>query len=266
MSEEIIIMPEIHYPEVMASPDAYQTRDQLIIQARKGNSITSDEGLKRVTAIIKSIDSFRSSVEAAKIRAKEPLLTITREIDAVHDSLLEDVKAEKARLSRLAGDYGARKLQAEREAQKKRNEEMMRLAREQAAEEEAKAAAAREQWERDRKEEEEMGDPVQEDAPLAEVEETPEQIQAREAREKRMRELQAEQEKVAKSKPKGLAIREVIEFEVEDIETLYESNPSCVKLTPIRSMITAALKALKGDQTLPGVKHWKEAKASVRKS
>jgi hypothetical protein len=62
----------------------------------------------------------------------------------------------------------------------------------------------------------------------------------------------------------GIAVGSEIKFEVTDIVALYEAAPYLVKLEANTSSIKAALKQLSPGQTLPGVRHWKEAKTVVR--
>jgi hypothetical protein len=67
------------------------------------------------------------------------------------------------------------------------------------------------------------------------------------------------------NKIEGIAVGSEIKFEVTDIVALYESAPYLVKLEPNNASIKSALKQLGKDQTLPGVRHWREAKTVVRK-
>ena len=53
-------------------------------------------------------------------------------------------------------------------------------------------------------------------------------------------------------------------FTVEDPAALYKAHPMLVKLVPQDALIKAALKTLSPGVSLPGVKHWQEAKAIVR--
>ena len=62
----------------------------------------------------------------------------------------------------------------------------------------------------------------------------------------------------------GVAVGPEIKFEVTDVVALYEAAPYLVKLEPNKAAIKAALKQLREGQSLPGVRHWKEAKTSVR--
>ena len=65
-------------------------------------------------------------------------------------------------------------------------------------------------------------------------------------------------------KLEGLSLRSEVKFEVTNIQALYEAFPGMVLLSPNNAAIKAQLKTLPAGQSLPGVRHWKEAKTSVR--
>jgi hypothetical protein len=65
-------------------------------------------------------------------------------------------------------------------------------------------------------------------------------------------------------KPAGIATRSEVKFEVTDIVALYEANAAFVLLSPNNAALKAALKQLPEGQTLPGVRHWREAAVTVR--
>jgi len=66
------------------------------------------------------------------------------------------------------------------------------------------------------------------------------------------------------AKPTGIAARSDVKFEVTDIVALYEANAAFVILSPNNAALKAALKQLPEGQSLPGVRHWREASVSVR--
>lgn len=152
-------------------------RDRLLTIARKGNTITTQEGAQRVGAILEELGAYTEQIEAGYEKAKAPIREAGRQIDALKHELLDAAAAEKARLSKLLGTWTAeqerlakieRQRAAEREqaiideANKKAAAERQRLADEQkaiadkAAEEKAAAdkKAAAEQAELDKKKEE----------------------------------------------------------------------------------------------------------------
>lgn len=66
------------------------------------------------------------------------------------------------------------------------------------------------------------------------------------------------------TKTEGTSTRVNYEFEVTSITQLYEANPLLVVMTPNKAAIKNALKMLDAGQHIPGLKHWKSAKASVK--
>ena len=62
----------------------------------------------------------------------------------------------------------------------------------------------------------------------------------------------------------GVAVRQEIYFEVLDIVALYESTPAAVKMEPNKAVLKSLLARLPDGQTLPGVKWYRQAAASVR--
>ncbi len=71
---------------------------------------------------------------------------------------------------------------------------------------------------------------------------------------------------IAVAKPAGVGNRGKIIFEVKDIQALYENLPALVTLTPNEPAIRNALKQLREGEALPGVEHWREHTATVRKT
>jgi hypothetical protein len=65
-------------------------------------------------------------------------------------------------------------------------------------------------------------------------------------------------------KTAGMATSDTLQFEVEDVQALYDACPFMCKVEPNLPVIRAALKALQPGKTLPGVRHWREVKAIVR--
>jgi hypothetical protein len=65
-------------------------------------------------------------------------------------------------------------------------------------------------------------------------------------------------------KIEGVAVGSEIKFEVTDIEALREAHPMFVLLSPNNAAIKAALKTMGEGKSLPGVRHWREAKTVIR--
>lgn len=148
-------------------------------------------------------------------------------------------RAEQDRLEKLAS-------QARTEVTRQKRETEMKAAQEK-ADREKKEAAERAELDRKNREEHE-----------------------RHEQEKRQQEAAAESLKAASvvvpvaRKIEGVAVGSEIKFEVTDIEALREAHPMFVLLSPNNAAIKAALKTMGEGKSLPGVKHWREAKTVIR--
>ena len=62
-------------------------------------------------------------------------------------------------------------------------------------------------------------------------------------------------------KPEGVAVRSLWKFEVTDINALFKARPDLCVIEPHNANIRAQIPY---NQSLPGLRIWQEAKASVR--
>lgn len=253
---------------VSATDAARATRDALLSRARRGTAITSATSAESAGAMLKEIKTFTRAIEDSRKEVKEPVLEISRQIDGLAKELTTDLDAEAARISRLVGAWQAEQNRLAEEQRRKawaaeqeikraamqaEREAADRLAAEQ-AELQAKAARARTLAGKERAELEMK----QAERRAAEEQQARIDAQAREL-------VEAQQQIMTTApKPAGLSTREEICFEVTDLTALYEAAPFLVSLTPNNAAIKSAIKGLTGNQTLPGVRHWKEQKAIVR--
>ena len=265
-------------------------RDELLTLARKGTSITTQEQAQRCAAFLKRIADFTRTIEDTRKAVKAPVLEVGKRIDGVAVELTRDLEIELKRISCLLGAFAAEQKRKEEEARRKAWEEQERLrldaerrereAREEAdkarrlAEEKARAeqaelfaASERARSEKGRAAREAELKAAQEKAERDRVER---ESRERDEAEKRRQDALAAQAKAAQavvpSAPKlsGISTGSNICFEVTDIVALYESHPMFVLLSPNNAAIKAALKTMPEGQGLPGVRHWREAKAVVR--
>ena len=66
---------------------------------------------------------------------------------------------------------------------------------------------------------------------------------------------------IAAIKPEGVALRQLWKFEVVDIRALFKARPDLCVIEPNNASIRAQIPY---NQSLPGLRIWQEAKASVR--
>ncbi len=109
-----------------------------------------------------------------------------------------------------------------------------------------------------------MAEQAKKDAAEAEVKADREAKARFEEEARRVAETRAAAVALTAAKPKDTATREEIKFEVLDITELYEAAPFMVTLAPNNAAIKAALKGMRADQSLPGIKWWKEAVTITR--
>lgn len=294
-----IIINNAHLVTSSAADEARKLRDELLASA-KGHALVVDSVTQNAaTETLRSLRNFYKFVETGRETAKAPILRMGREIDALAAELAGQIKTEGERLSSILGTYD---LEQKRIAEEKRQEawlEEQRIRREAEAKERAeairqeklaeqaraevhrqqqqiikeaeeKAARARTEAGRERaaKEAELRKLALEEQAKQEQAERERKAALAQEARDteetRRVAQNRAEAAAIAVAKPEGTATRRTPKFIVEDAVKLYEAAPFLVTLTPNVAAITAAIKGLTGQQTIPGVKHWWEASTITR--
>lgn len=280
-----------------ATPEAIAQRDALLVLARKGKIVNSPESAQRAGLVLKDLKAFTRLIEETRKAVKAPVLKLEDDIDALAKTLTTQIKAEETRIGGLIATYQEeqrRREQAEREAafkeqqrlaaehaEKERKareaqeaearrvrEEQERAARE-AAELEAKANRARsaERQAQLQKEADERRAQAEKEAAAAEEARKAAEAKAEQERNEAAKAMAAQNTRVSMSvapKLEGLSLRSETKFEVTDIHALHAHIPALVILTPNNAAIKAQLKTLPEGQSLPGVRHWKEAKTSVR--
>lgn len=223
-----------------STQEARAKRNELLVLARKGNAIVSQESAEKAGAILREIKGFTRMVEDARKDVKAPVIDLGKKIDGLASELTGELESEATRISRLLGAYQA---------------EQNRLIEQ----------ARREAWEKERLIREEA------DRKMREAEE---HSRTQESLEKKQDKIEAQTAKAIvavrnealeniPAKPTGIATRSDIKFTVEDIQALYDAAPTLVILSPNNPAIKAVLKQ-NPNKTLPGVKHWVEQSSIVR--
>lgn len=297
MKQQLITITGTELTKFDATAEAIAKRDELLAIARKGTAIANDESAQRAAAILKDLKAFSRTIEASRKEAKEPVLTIGKSIDELAGKLTAEIKQQEERIGSLLAAWQEQQRKAAEEARRRAYEEEQRIIREQQekerkAREEAEAAAraAREAEENARREAEELAakaararsaerqaqleaeaeakrKAAEEAAAKAEAErkEAEAKLEAeREAAERAIVEGRTELANAAPAKLQGMALRSEVKFEVTDVYALFEALPGMVTLSPNTAAIKAHLKTLPDGQTIPGVRHWREAKTTVR--
>lgn len=240
MSEALLITPALGSAIVTAADQARVERDELLHQAALVVSVADRIDADDATTVLRNLKAFETAIEQARTQAKAPVLEIGRKIDALSKELVEKVKTETGRISRVLGAY---------ELEEKRKAEAARYAAEQEASRIAEEARKKAQQ-------------VRAAAPDALAADRASDA----VNEKAVEQIVALKQTAAQSAPTrqaGTTVREDVCFEVTDLVALHQSNPELVILEPNGSAIRAILRANPNLQ-IPGLRHWREAKLNVR--
>lgn len=265
--ENFIATTGLDLVELSASEAARLQRDALLTLSRKGTSIKDAAGAERATAILRDIKAFTRSIEDGRKQAKSPILDLGKKVDSIATELTGELDLEAARISRLVGTFQQEQERIAAEARQRAFEEQERIRKE--AEEKQRLAdleAKRIQDELAAKEQR-----ARSDAGKARAAEEAEKARLQAEKDRQTREMEANHAAAQAArvvpvviKPAGIATRSEVKFEVTDIVALYEANAAFVLLSPNNAALKAALKQLPEGQTLPGVRHWREAAVTVR--
>lgn len=237
MSEALIITGSM---QITAADEARAQRDDLLTQAASVTTVADRIDADSATAVLRELKAYAARIEEARSRAKAPALEIGRKIDALAKELVAAVTTEAGRIAKVVGAYELEEKRKADEARYAAEAEARRIAQE-AERAAAKArAAAPDALAADR-----AADAIAEKA-VAQVVAVRQQAAT-----------------VAPARQTGTQVREDVCFEVTDIRALYQAHPELVTLEPNGTAIRAILRANPNLQ-VPGLRHWREAKLSVR--
>lgn len=224
--------------QITILPDAAKVRDAALAKASCITAVTDAFESEMAADALRDLKTLERSIEDARKIVKAPVLELSRKIDATAKTFIERVSGEALRIGRLLGEYQAEERKkreaAEREARRK---EEMRLAQ---LEQERRERIAQETQGR-------TGTLV-EDLEKAEEEAVKDVIAIRQ-----------EASTVVAPNPSGVQTRGKTCWEIEDVGLLLRERPDL--FSPDEKKIRAALKIT---EKIPGLRVWKEHKASVR--
>lgn len=283
MNTALITVSELGNTQLAPTQDALTQRDKLLNWSRKGLVVNDTEAAQKATAVLRLLMDFIRSIELSRKEAKAPILELGKKVDALGVELVAEIKVEAERINALVSTFAAAEAERERQAKIKAREEEQRLLLEaqekeraemeerRVAQEKADAKAAellaksnRARSAAKKAEFEAAAAKVQKEAEAAakaseERADAAVEVVIDKVAEQRLAVAEASRTKVA-----GTALNMKPKFEVEDIYALYEAAPTLVVLTPNKAAINAQLKTLPKGASLPGVKHWFEAKTTIR--
>lgn len=239
-SPELITITGSNAVAVELTSEGRTRRDALLAIAKNHQTIVNAERAEMVAEALRTVKSFTRSVEDSRKDVKAPVLEIGKRIDYLASELTAELEVEAKRLSAILGSWQAEQRKKEEEAKRQAWEEEQRIKAEAArkiAEAEANSRTAASFEKKAAK--------IEEQAVTAIVQ------------------TRAEAAASFIPKPSGIATRENVVFEVDDIGALYAHAPMLCTVSPNNAAIRAYLKSNPNAQ-LPGVRHWKEAAAIVR--
>lgn len=267
---DLITIKGLASTSIVTTAEARAKRDALLTTTRAITAVASSTEAEVAAAALKEINTLTQAVEHCRKTVKAPVLDLGRQIDARAKELADELELEKVRVAKVLGAWQSEQARLAAEARRKAEEEERRI-REEAARIEREAA------EKARAEAEELRRKKERARSVAKQEEY--------AAQRKLAEERAERERLARlaatnqamagvqdavpptpERVAGLSKREEIMFEVENVHELYAAHPMLVRLTPNHAALKEALKGLAPGQHLPGVRHWKEAKAVVSKT
>lgn len=266
---EFITLTHADIPGVLSTTTATERRDQILAKARRGNSIGSPASAEAAAAVLRECREFTRAIEEARRDVKESPMKLCRAIDALAEQLTAGVEAEAKRISGILGTWQLEQKRIADDAARRAREEEQRVIREaeeKAAAEAEKARLAREELEAQaaRATSAKQAEAIERKIDKLDAKTEAASAAHVDAVEQKIAEVRVAAVAVAAPAPAGISARAPIEFEITDIVALYESAPFLVLMEPNKPAIRAALKGLKEGQSLPGVRHWKAARAVVR--
>lgn len=239
-ADSLLITPALGEAAVTAADAARLDRDELVARSQSITTVTDRLDADHATAFLRDAKAYLTGIEAARTRAKAPVLEIGKRIDALAKDLVAQVQTEQARISRVLGAFELEEKRKAEEARWLAEEEARRVADKALREAAAARSAAPDALTADR-----AADAVNAQAV--------EQIVA----------LKQQAANAAPARQAGTAVREDVVFEVQDIRALYAAHPELVTLEPNGTAIRAILRANPNLQ-VPGLRHWREAKLNIR--
>lgn len=237
-------------PSVQITDAALRAKGVAIESCRLITAVNDEFDAEVAGTTLVEVAGLLKECEKARKQIKQPVLDLGRDIDSKADAFSSDLQKHSDRIRGLIGSYNARVEEAQRIAERKRQEELARIERERiAAEAEAKRKA----------------DEALKAAASPEQAETA--VAAAEAEVKRVETHAAQQAALAPVVPRvatisGVSVAPVWKFEVVDVNELHKANPQFVTLTHKAREINAAISA--GARNIPGLRIWEEKGVKVR--
>ena len=215
---------------------SFERRADILATTRAVTSVVDAMDAEMAADALRLVTGIVKEVEASRVEIGKPVLELTRKINSIAKEFSQDLADEKARLESILGEYQAAERRAADAARRLAQDEANRFA----------ADAARAQH------------AVERAVSATEIERSQ---QAAAELEVKAIEARVAVSAIAAIKPEGVAVRSLWKFEVIDINALFKARPDLCVIEPNNAGIRAQIPH---NQTIPGLRIWSEAKASVR--
>lgn len=237
MSTQYIQIDGIDNALATATENARERRDELVLHSAKIRVVKTAEDAQTAADALKDMKGFTREIEDARTAVGAPVLKLTKEINGLAKELTTAVEAESTRVARLLGTY---------------QQEQQRLANEA-----AEAARAKEQQILQKAQDKALD--IQ--ASGRNVDAKLDNLEAKTF--EKIADVRAGALSVAQPAIAGIASGKETIVEVIDLHALYKARPELVKLELNLALAKATIKASPNIE-LPGLKHYQQAKVSVR--
>lgn len=215
---------------------SFERRADILATTRAVTSVVDAMDAEMAAHALRLVTGIVKEVESSRVEIGKPILELTRKINSIAKEFSQDLADEKARLESILGEYQAAERRAADAARRLAQDEANRFA----------ADAARAQH------------AVERAVSATEIERSQ---QAAAELEVKAIEARVAVSAIAAIKPEGVAVRSLWKFEVIDINALFKARPDLCVIEPNNAGIRAQIPH---NQSLPGLRIWQEAKASVR--
>ena len=225
--------------EVSIIPESKIIRDAAIAKAKDITTVSDSFESECAADALRDLQTLERRVEAVRKQLTAPVLRLQRDIMGKAKEFIESVSSESERIGRLLGEYQAEERKRIQEAERKARQEARRL-------EEDRLMRL------DQERQNAITSAIFEgrSADLEKLEET--------ATSDIVAIRQAASLAVEKG-PSGISTRGKWCFEIDDFNLLFDAHPEL--FSPDEVKIRAAIKI---SQTIPGLRIWREFKASAK--
>lgn len=254
---------------VTLEPSALAKRTELLESAALVVHVASPEEQEEAVQIAGGLKKWSNGIEVTRVELTDPILEAQRTLKAFSDKAREPAIKEAKRLESLVSDFNIQQARARQAAIDEQNRlERVRLAEIAKKEREAKEIEDRRERERLAAEQAAQNAKTAKARAAAKAEAdrlAEEQFQADLAQD-----FAPEPEQPAYVappeivKPKGAAVKEVIEFEVVDIGAFYAAYPHLCKIEVLKQQVNYFLATPGVNLNIPGLKCWTRNTVSVR--